>query len=75
MLRPVNWEMISHPMNWVTFTLMVIIAGAIGHLTLSYLGVEPATAGTSSYNNVPAGQSPGQVSTGAISPQTAGLQT
>lgn len=43
MLKPVNWKMISHPMNWVTILLMLIIAGAIGHTVLSYFGMEPST--------------------------------
>jgi hypothetical protein len=69
----INWKMISHPLNWITFFLMVVIAAAIGHTLLTYLGHEPATeasaAAGSSWSSVPAGQSPGQESSGAISPQ------
>ena len=70
-MEAVNWKMVSHPMNWITFLLMVIIAGAIGHLFLSYLGIEPATKSTLAFSQMPAGQSPGEVASGAISPQTA----
>ena len=66
----VNWKMASHPINWITLLLMVIIAGAIGHLVMSYIGIEPATkARNSGYAKMPAGQSPGEAATGAISPQ------
>lgn len=58
METPINWRMVKHPLNWVTITLMVLIAAAIGHSVLSLLGIEPST---SAVNNVPAGQSPGQV--------------
>lgn len=68
-MQVVNWRMVSHPMNWITFILMVIIAGSIGHLLLTYLGIEPTLKGQSSYDAAPAGQSPGEVASGAISPQ------
>lgn len=69
-MQVVNFKMVSHPVNWVTILLMVLIAGAIGHLTLSLLGIEPQTADKrSSYDAMPAGQSPGQVAAGAIDPQ------
>jgi hypothetical protein len=70
----INWKMMSHPLNWVTFVLMVVIAGAIGHMLLTYFGFEPATAGTakkSAWASQPAGLSPGQVASGAIDPQYA----
>ena len=70
-MEAVNWRMVSHPMNWITFFLMVVIAGAIGHLFLSYLGMEPATKATSGFAKMPAGQSPGEDASGAISPQQA----
>jgi hypothetical protein len=70
MNAPINFRMASHPINWVTFLLMVLIAGSIGHLTLTYLGIEPNTARKSSgYDEMPAGQSPGQAAAGAIDPQ------
>jgi hypothetical protein len=68
-MRVVNYKMIAHPMNWVTFLLMVIIAGSIGHLLLTYLGIEPALKQKLGYGAMPAGQSPGDVATGAIPPQ------
>lgn len=72
---PINFRMMSHPLNWVVVVLMVVIAGSIGHLLLTYLGIEPdARARRSSYDQMPAGQSPGQVASGAIDPQGA-LQT
>lgn len=76
-MQAVNWKMVSHPMNWITFLLMVIIAGAIGHLFLSYLGIEPSTTKGKvlAFSQMPAGQSPGEVASGAIEPQTASLPT
>lgn len=70
-MEAVNWKMVSHPMNWITFILMVIIAGAIGHLFLSYLGIEPTTKAKLAFSQMPAGQSPGEVASGAITPQAA----
>jgi hypothetical protein len=54
----VNWKLLGHPLNWFTVVLMVIIAGTFGHLVLTYFGFEPATSKTSSYTELPAGQSP-----------------
>lgn len=66
----INWRMISHPMNWITFMLMVLIAGSFGHYALSLAGIEPNTPRKrSSYDDMPAGQSPGQAASGAIDPQ------
>lgn len=73
MIRPINTGLIAHPINWLTILLMVIIAGSIGHLALSYFGIEPQ--GGSTYGNTPAGQSPGQVASGAIDPQYAPLDS
>lgn len=67
-MQLLNWKMLSHPMNWITFLLMVVIAGAGLHLLLSYLGHEPARAGIP-VNAMPAGQSPGEPAAGAITPQ------
>jgi hypothetical protein len=67
-MQVVNWKMISHPMNWLTFMLMVIIAGAFVHYVLSYLGVEPSGPGWG-FSTMPAGQSSGLRATGAIAPQ------
>jgi hypothetical protein len=40
MTSPINFKMIGHPINWAIILLMVIIAGAIGHYTLSLFGIE-----------------------------------
>lgn len=71
--KPLNWEIISHPMNWATIILMLIIAGTFGHLVLSLFKIEPSTQEGSAYNNLPAGQYPGQAVSGAITPQSAGF--
>lgn len=68
-MQAMNWKLVSHPMNWLTILLMVIIAGSIGHFLLSYLGIEPNLKAQSSYDAMPAGQSPGEQATGAIPPQ------
>jgi hypothetical protein len=74
-MQVINWKMISHPMNWLTLLLMVIIAGAIGHLFLTYLGIEPDTSGNKklAFSQMPAGQSPGEAAAGAITPQYADI--
>ena len=73
-MEVVNWKMISHPMNWMTFLLMVVIAGAIGHMFLTYLGIEPQTQSKKlAFSQMPAGQSPGEAAAGAISPQMADI--
>lgn len=70
-MKLLNIRMMSHPINWVTFTLMVLIAGAGGHLILQYLGHSPIRDGdkVSAWTEQPAGQSPGQEAAGAIDPQ------
>lgn len=70
MIQPVNWKLASHPLNWLTIFLMVVIAGSIGHLLLSYIGIEPMTS-KSSYSDAPAGQTPADSSVSAIAPQSA----
>lgn len=40
----INWKLISHPANWFTIVLMLILAGMAGHLFLTYAGVTPATS-------------------------------
>ena len=71
-MQIINRRMISHPMNWITFLLMVVIAGSFGHLVLSLFGQEPSTsARRSGFADMPAGQSPGQTAAGAIDPQGA----
>lgn len=55
MESPVNWKLISHPINWIVVLLMLIIAGTFGHLLLSFFGQE---ASTSTINpNLAVGQS------------------
>lgn len=58
MIEPLNWRIVSHPINWVTILLMLIIAGAFGHMALTLFGKNPATKDGSSYAQLPAGQSP-----------------
>lgn len=58
MIEPLNWKIVGHPMNWITILLMLIIAGAFGHLVLTLFGMNPATKDSSSYAALPAGQSP-----------------
>lgn len=41
----VNWGIISHPINWITVVLMVLIAGIAFHFFMQYqLGANPAAA-------------------------------
>lgn len=55
----INTRLLSHPMNWVTILLMLVIAGIFGHLLLSLLEQEPA-----SKNNIPASLSTNQTGGG-----------
>jgi hypothetical protein len=32
----VNWEIVRHPINWITVILMVFIAGLAVHFVLTY---------------------------------------
>lgn len=41
-MQLVNVPLLSHPLNWVTVLLMLVLAGMFGHLLLSYAGLEPA---------------------------------
>lgn len=38
-----NWSLLKHPANWVIVLLMLVIAGAAGHLALAYFGAESST--------------------------------
>jgi hypothetical protein len=38
-----NFGLLKNPANWIIIILMLVIAAMAGHLTLSYLGVEPTT--------------------------------
>jgi hypothetical protein len=40
---PINWKLISHPINWIVVLLMLVIAGTAGHLLLSFFDRNPAT--------------------------------
>lgn len=40
----VNVNLLKHPLNWVIILLMLIIAGAAGHMILQRAGFEPAAA-------------------------------
>lgn len=74
-MKVINWRLVSHPLNWATVILMVLIAGLFGHYILEYLGISPATAkNRSAWTDQPAGQNPGQDAAGAIDPQGS-LQT
>lgn len=39
----INLPLMKHPLNWFTILFMLVLAGMLGHLLLSRLGVEPAT--------------------------------
>ena len=43
-MSPINWKLIGHPLNWIIVLLMLVIAGIFGHLLLTLLEQEPATA-------------------------------
>jgi hypothetical protein len=69
-MKLLNLKLMSHPINWVTITVMLLLAGAFGHLLLEYLGHSPDTKERrSAWTEQPAGQSPGQEAAGAIDPQ------
>lgn len=41
-MKILNWELLSHPLNWVTIFLMVFIAALAFHLILSATtGINP----------------------------------
>lgn len=43
MENPLNWKLISHPMNWVVILLMLVIAGTAGVLLADLIGMSVAT--------------------------------
>lgn len=43
MERPLNYGLISHPINWVVIFLMLVIAGTAGTLLLSLFQIQAAT--------------------------------
>ena len=74
-MKILNLKLMSHPLNWATVLVILLIAGAYGHLILQYLGHSPSSTNgkASAWTAQPAGQSPGQEAAGAIDPQ-GGLQ-
>ena len=43
MNRFLNFDLMSHPMNWLIVLLMVLIAGIGLHFVLQYQGATPAS--------------------------------
>lgn len=43
----INWPLAKQPLNWFIVIFMLLIAAMAGHLALSYVGIEPATADNS----------------------------
>jgi len=60
-MRVVNWNLMRHPMNWVTIWLMLFIAGIALHLILQGLGIRPQAAQPAGYGTTP----PNSSATGA----------
>lgn len=50
-MKIINTDLIRSPWNWAIILLMLVIAGAFGHLVLSYFGVEPRTKDDGSVSN------------------------
>jgi hypothetical protein len=42
----INVKLLSHPLNWLTIFLMLVIAAIAGHEVLSLAKIEPTTDGT-----------------------------
>jgi hypothetical protein len=40
----INWELLKHPINWLTVVLMVLIAGIALNFILQWQGVSPAAS-------------------------------
>lgn len=38
----INFDLMSHPLNWFTVTLMVLVGGIALHFILQYQGAVPA---------------------------------
>jgi hypothetical protein len=38
----INWDLLKHPMNWLTIILMVLIAGAAFHFAKAHAGMNLA---------------------------------
>jgi len=43
-MQLLNTGLLKSPLNWLTVVLMILLAAIAGHLFLSYIGIEPATA-------------------------------
>jgi hypothetical protein len=41
-MQIVNTDLLSHPMNWITIFMMLVLATIAGHLVLSLVKMEPA---------------------------------
>jgi hypothetical protein len=50
-IKPINWKMVSHPVNWLIIFMMLVIAGIAGHLILSYFGIEPQSKANTAPTN------------------------
>jgi hypothetical protein len=59
--NPINWKLISHPLNWVVVLLMLVIAGSFGVLFLDLIGMKAATG------NIDPNLAVGQVNVGVLS--------
>ena len=40
----INWKLASHPLNWLTVIMMLLIAAIAGQLFMQYVGIQPATS-------------------------------
>lgn len=45
MESPINWSLVSHPLNWVVLFLMVFIAMIFAHFVLAYFTGTPVDTG------------------------------
>lgn len=42
-MQLVNWKLVSHPLNWLTIGLMLLLAAMVGTLALQGVGINPST--------------------------------
>ena len=40
MSSPINWELMKHPLNWLTVVLMLLIAGAAWHFAQQHVQMQ-----------------------------------
>jgi hypothetical protein len=45
---PINWPLISHPVNWLTIFVMIILGGFAVELVLHYFNGGPPTKSSAS---------------------------